>query len=120
MDVDVARFRRPPCLSEDERKKQRESGACFYCGGMDHFAKDCPKSQGNKGRGGYRGRGRGYRGRGSKPTYRNRHTEFEEGRDEARRLPTAEEIGQAIASANEAELKEIKGVLNEVAIEADF
>jgi len=120
MDVDSARFRTRPRLSPEERKKRRESGACFYCGAMDHFARDCPKSnQGNQGRGRYRGRGRGYSGRGSKPTYRNRQSEYNEGHEEVR-MPTADEIGQAISNADELQMKEIKAVLKEVAMDTDF
>jgi hypothetical protein len=38
-----ATFRRH--LTEKEKKKHAESGACMYCGKMGHFAKECPKKK---------------------------------------------------------------------------
>jgi hypothetical protein len=32
-------------LTEEEKRKQAESGACMYCGEMGHSAKECPKKK---------------------------------------------------------------------------
>jgi hypothetical protein len=32
-------------LTEEERKKQAESGACMYCGKKGHSVRECPKKK---------------------------------------------------------------------------
>jgi hypothetical protein len=116
--MDIDRIQPGFKLNEAERRKRRENGQCFYCGERNHFARNCPKApKGFRSRGSFRGRGRGnYRN--AKPVVRNRQAELEDAQIQAEEsLPTPEQIGKAIANADEDQMRQIKNVLKEVSYE---